>query len=42
MDLEGFCLRIGYQFTDLELLRRALTHRSYGTSHNERELVADP
>ena len=42
MDLEGFCLRIGYQFTDLELLRRALTHRSYGTSHNERvEFLGD-
>lgn len=36
MDLEGFCLRIGYRFTDFELLRRALTHRSYGASHNER------
>jgi len=42
MDLEGFCLRIGYQFTDLELLRRALTHRSFGTSHNERvEFLGD-
>ena len=42
MDLEGFCLRIGYRFTDLELLRRALTHRSYGTSHNERvEFLGD-
>jgi len=42
MDLEGFCLRIGYRFTDLELLRRALTHRSYGASHNERlEFLGD-
>jgi len=42
MDLEGFCLRIGYRFTDLELLRRALTHRSYSTSHNERlEFLGD-
>jgi len=42
MDLEGFCLRIGYRFTDLELLRRALTHRSFGTSHNERvEFLGD-
>ena len=42
MDLEGFCLRIGYRFTDLELLRRALTHRSHGTSHNERvEFLGD-
>ncbi len=36
MDLEGFCLRIGYRFSDIELLRRALTHRSHGASHNER------
>lgn len=42
MDLEGFCLRIGYRFTDIELLRRALTHRSYGASHNERlEFLGD-
>jgi len=42
MDLEGFCLKIGYRFTDLELLRRALTHRSFGTSHNERlEFLGD-
>jgi len=42
MDLEGFCHRIGYRFTDFELLRRALTHRSYGASHNERlEFLGD-
>jgi len=42
MDLEGFCLRIGYRFIDLDLLRRALTHRSYGASHNERlEFLGD-
>jgi ribonuclease-3 len=42
MDLEGFCQRIGYRFTDMELLRRALTHRSYGTGHNERlEFLGD-
>lgn len=42
MDLEGFTLRIGYRFTDPELLRRALTHRSYGASHNERlEFLGD-
>jgi len=42
MDLEGFCHRIGYRFTDPELLRRALTHRSYGASHNERlEFLGD-
>jgi len=42
MDLEAFGLSIGYRFTDLELLRRALTHRSYGASHNERlEFLGD-
>lgn len=42
MDLQGFCHRIGYSFNDLELLRRALTHRSYSTSHNERlEFLGD-
>lgn len=42
MDLEGFCLRIDYRFTDLELLRRALTHRSYSATHYERlEFLGD-
>lgn len=42
MDLEGFCLSIDYRFNDIGLLRRALTHRSYGTSHNERlEFLGD-
>lgn len=42
MDLEGFCRAIGYRFTDLELLQRALTHRSYSASHNERlEFLGD-
>jgi len=42
MDLEGFSLRIGHRFTDFELLRRALTHRSYGATHNERlEFLGD-
>ena len=42
MDLEGFCLRIGHPFTDFELLRRALTHRSHSASHNERlEFLGD-
>jgi ribonuclease III len=36
MDFEGFGLRIGHRFSDPDLLRRALTHRSYGASHNER------
>jgi ribonuclease-3 len=42
MDLDGFCRTIGYRFTDIDLLRRALTHRSYGASHNERlEFLGD-
>jgi ribonuclease-3 len=42
MELEGFLRRIGYRFTDIELLRRALTHRSFGASHNERlEFLGD-
>lgn len=42
MDLEGFSLRIGYRFNDPGLLRRALTHRSYGTANNERlEFLGD-
>jgi ribonuclease-3 len=34
--------RLGYAFRDPDLLRHALTHRSYGASHNERlEFVGD-
>lgn len=34
--------RLGYAFRDPGLLRQALTHRSYGASHNERlEFVGD-
>jgi ribonuclease-3 len=34
--------RIGYRFGDLDLLRRALTHRSYSADHNERlEFLGD-
>lgn len=34
--------RLGYTFRDPALLSRALTHRSYGTEHNERlEFVGD-
>lgn len=34
--------RIGHRFNDPELLRRALTHRSYGVLHNERlEFLGD-
>lgn len=42
MDLEGFALRLGYRFKDPDLLRRALTHRSFGSVHNERlEFLGD-
>lgn len=42
MDLDGFSRSIGYRFTDENLLLRALTHRSYGTAHNERlEFLGD-
>jgi len=42
MDVESFSLRIGYRFNDPSLLRRALTHRSYGTANNERlEFLGD-
>jgi len=34
--------RIGHQFADLELLQRALTHRSFGSDHYERlEFLGD-
>ena len=34
--------RLGHRFGDAALLRQALTHRSYGTPHNERlEFVGD-
>src|ERR1043165_1912174 len=34
--------RTGYRFTDPALLTRALTHRSFGTDHNERlEFLGD-
>jgi len=36
MEPGDFGLSIGHRFADPELLRRALTHRSYGASHNER------
>jgi ribonuclease-3 len=36
MEPADFGLSIGHRFADAELLRRALTHRSYGASHNER------
>lgn len=40
--LEIFCKRLGYQFTQSELLNEALTHRSYSATHNERlEFLGD-
>lgn len=42
MDLERLQRKIGYHFTHHELLREALTHRSFGTPHNERlEFLGD-
>ena len=42
MDLEGLSRSIGHRFGDPDLLLRALTHRSYGTGHNERlEFLGD-
>jgi ribonuclease III len=40
--LDALQRRIGYRFTDAQLLRRALTHRSFGADHNERlEFLGD-
>lgn len=36
MGAEDFGPKIGHRFNDPELLRRALTHRSFGAVHNER------
>lgn len=36
MDPDAVSGSIGYRFRDPGLLRRALTHRSYGADHNER------
>lgn len=42
MGTEVLVRRIGYEFKDPALLRRALTHRSYGMPHNERlEFLGD-
>jgi ribonuclease-3 len=39
---DGLRDRLGYEFRDQGLLREALTHRSYGTPHNERlEFIGD-
>ena len=40
--LEALQQRIGHRFADLDLLARALTHRSHSTGHNERlEFLGD-
>jgi ribonuclease-3 len=40
--LEALQHRLGHRFADLEVLRRALTHRSFGADHNERlEFLGD-
>ncbi len=42
MNLEKLQNLIGHHFSDISLLREALTHRSYGQSHNERlEFLGD-
>jgi ribonuclease-3 len=42
MNAEALLPEIGYRFDNPELLRRALTHRSFGTAHNERlEFLGD-
>jgi len=38
----ALCQRIGYRFTQPQLLQRALTHRSHSAAHNERlEFLGD-
>jgi ribonuclease-3 len=40
--LDALQQRLGYRFTQAELLQRALTHRSFGQQHNERlEFLGD-
>jgi ribonuclease-3 len=40
--LQSLQARLGYRFDDAALLRRALTHRSFGAEHNERlEFLGD-
>ena len=42
MKYAELCKQLGYQFAQPQLLRRALTHRSYNAAHNERlEFLGD-
>ncbi len=42
MDADVLQQRIGYHFRNADLLRRALTHRSFAATHNERlEFLGD-
>lgn len=42
LPLDTLQQRLGYRFNQPELLRRALTHRSFGSEHNERlEFLGD-
>jgi ribonuclease-3 len=42
MTHEALAVRLQHRFQDARLLRQALTHRSYGTEHNERlEFLGD-
>lgn len=42
MDSHAISRKLGYNFRNPHLLRQALTHRSYGTPHNERlEFLGD-
>ncbi len=42
MDRDGLSRSLGYVFKQPQLLQRALTHRSYGQSNNERlEFLGD-
>ena len=41
-DLEVFQIKLGYRFNQVDLLERALSHRSAGADHNERlEFLGD-
>ncbi len=42
MNRESLCRQLGHQFTQSQLLQKALTHRSYNTAHYERlEFLGD-